>query len=117
MQGKIIVESLSLTTISNDNVSLFGNDVIDESLDVEEVDVIAVLESVQVQYLHQFLGTFVWREKLKSKSEILILKSYQTRKITMSLKNIFQNDWKLYFLLITVECKLVLFVVIFVPIF
>jgi hypothetical protein len=114
MQGQIIVESLSLTTISNDNVSLFGNDVIDESLDVEEVDVITVLESVQVQYLHQFLGTFVWREKLKSKSEILILKSYQTRKITMSLKNIFQNDWKLYFLLITVEC---LFVVIFVPIY
>jgi hypothetical protein len=52
------------------NVSLFGNDVIDESLDVEEVDVIAVLESVQVQYLHQFIGTFVWREKLKGKSEI-----------------------------------------------
>jgi hypothetical protein len=70
MQGQIIVESLYLTTIANENVSLFGNDVIDESLDVEEVDVIAVLESVQVQYLHQFLGTFVWREELKGKSEI-----------------------------------------------
>ncbi len=81
MQGQIIVESIYLTTIANENVSsLFGNDVIDESLDVEEVDVITVLESVQVQYLHQFIGTFVWREKLKSKSEIQILKSCQNRK-------------------------------------
>jgi len=92
MQGQIIKESLSLTTTSNENVSsLFGNDVIDESLDVEEVDVITVLESVQVQYLHQFLGTFVWREKLKSKSEIQILKSCQNRKFTMFLKIIFSE--------------------------